>query len=171
MNQEQNEEQKEPVKTEQDNIQNQPIFDSEDFLRVLEHIEKELKNEKAFRTSFKWYINLIIELIFYIGIGVSLLNVFPPFKYTSIIIALCYIFGSAFFCGLAKVYTHLSNKPIMNLIGEYVNYIVTVLLSIVLIKFIPGIISVDYIMLVIYIMAMLLLSEMIGKFFKKLFAR
>ena len=59
----------------------------------------------------------------------------------------------------------------MNLIGEYINYVVTVVVSIVLIKFIPGIISVDYIMLVIYIMAMLLISEMIGKFFKKLFAR
>ena len=170
MNREQNEEKNEQLKTEQDNSQT-PVFDSEDFLRVLEHIEKELKNEKAFRTSFKWYINLLIELVFYIGIGISLLNIFPPFKYSSFLIALVYIIGSALLGGLVKVYTHLSHKPIMNLIGEYINYIVTVLFSIVLIKFIPGIISVDYIMLVIYIMAMLLLSEMIGKFFKKLFAR
>ncbi len=171
MNQEQNEEKKEQLKTEQDNSQNPPVFDSEDFLRVLEHIEKELKSEKVFRTSFKWYINLLIELIFYIGIGISLLNVFPPFKYSNIFIALIYIIGSALLCGLVKVYTHLSNKPLMNLIGDYINYVVTVVVSIVLIKFIPGIISVDYVMLVIYIMAMLLISEMIGKFFKKLFAR
>lgn len=171
MNQDQKDEIKEKNETEKNQTQTPPVFDSEDFLRVLEHIEKELKSEKAFRGSFKWYIQLLIELIFYFGIGISLLYIFSPFKLANNLIALIYIGCSSLICGLVKLYTHKSNKPIINFVGEYINYIVTILLSIVLVKFMPGIISVDYLMLIIYIMAMLILSEIVGKFFKKLFAR
>ena len=171
MNQDKKEEIKESIETEENQTQTPPVFDSEDFLRVLEHIEKELKSEKSFRSSFKWYIHLLIELIFYFGIGISLLYLFSPFKLTNNYIALVYIGISSLICGLVKIYTHKSNKPIMNLLGEYVNYIVTVVLSTLSVKFIPGIISVDYLMLVVYLMTMLILSELVGKVFKKLFAR
>lgn len=171
MNQNQQEENKENANTEQEKPQNPPVFDSEDFLRVLEHIEKELKSEKVFRTSFRWYVNLLIELIFYIAGGIGMLTFASPFKLTSNLITFIYIGGSALICGAVKIYTHLSNKPIINLIGEYINYLVTVALSIILIKLLPGVISVDYLMLIVYTMVLLIISELVGKFFKKLFAR
>ena len=102
---EQNEEKEETVeRTEQQN--QPPIFDSEDFLKVLEHIEKELKSEKMFRTSIWWYFNLFVQLLFYYGIGISLLVLFKPFRLSNGYVLFIYLGLSTLICGLVKIYTH-----------------------------------------------------------------
>lgn len=167
MNEEQEKVEKEIVDTEQNQTKQIPIFDSEDFLKVLEHIEKELKGEKIFRTSIWWYVNLFIQLIFYFGIGLGLLVLFEPFKVSNTNIIYIYLGISTLIFGGAKIYTHLSHKPMIKIIETYVSFGISLILSVVTARYLPGILNIDYVLLIIYIFIMLMFSESIQKFFKK----
>ncbi len=166
MNEEQNKNQ-ESVDSNEEQTNQIPVFDSEDFLKVLEHIEKELKNEKVFRTSYWWYISLFIQLMFYYGIGISLLTLFQPFKLANNYIVYIYLGLSTLLCGCVKVYTHISNKPIIKMIDSYINYGISLILSVVAARYLPGILDIDYVLLIIYILVMLVFSENIARFVKK----
>lgn len=166
MNEEQNKEQ-ESIESTEEQVDQIPVFDSEDFLKVLEHIEKELKSEKVFRTSRWWYISLLIQIIFYYGIGISLLTFLEPFKLANNYIVYIYLGISALLCCGVKVYTHVSSKPLVKMTDSYLNYGLSLVLSIVVARYLPGILDIDYVLLIIYILVMLIVSDNVSRFVKK----
>lgn len=149
---------------EQSNI---PGIEPDEFLKVLEHIEKELHMDQSYKASIRWYINLIIQLVFLYGLGLSLMMFLNPFKLGNNYILYIYLALVTLSTGTVKIYTHKTNKAFILLFHEYIDYIFSLLLSIIIAVYLPGIIDIDFIMLVIYLLAMLVLNNLIGNFFKK----
>lgn len=141
--------------------------DAEMFLEAIQNVLNEIGHEEIFKTSKKWYFCLFIQTLFYFGLGLALMNIFEPFKMENNYIIYVFLGISSLINASIKIYTNKSVKQLIVLFKDYINVITSLILSIVIVIYMPGILNINYLSLVIYILCMIIGSDMVGKFVKK----
>ena len=96
------------------------------------------------------------------------MNIFEPFKMENNYIIYVFLGISCLINASIKIYTNKSVKQLVVLFKDYINVITSLILSIVIVIYMPGILNINYLSLVIYILCMIIGSDMVGKFVKKL---